>query len=284
MPYDPHPGRPVALQRGDGAAELVFARRGRATALAHLYQHDPCRVLFPRPEPGDPVTAVLLTTSGGLAGGDRLRVAATVRDGAAATVTSQAAEKVYRSLGDDCRLSVTLDVGADAILEWLPQEAILFDGARLRRRTEVRMAPGGRLLACEMLVFGRRASGERYTRGLAFDAWRVWRGGRLVWADALRVDGDVAARLDRRAAFDGAQAMATAIYVGADAGRHLETARALAGEAAGKAAATVLDGLLLARFLGREAATVRSDLVRYLGGLRHAVAGWPARLPRVWYH
>jgi urease accessory protein len=274
----------VALQRGDGAAELVFARRGPATALAHLYQHDPCRVLFPRSEPGDPVSAVVLTTSGGLAGGDRLRVSVAAQAAAAASVTSQAAEKVYRSLGDDCHLSATLEVGPEGMLEWLPQEAILFDGARLRRRTEAHVAPGGRLLACEMLVFGRAARGESYTGGVVLDTWRILRGDRLVWADALRLDGDVGAQLARPAAFDSAKGMATAIYVGDDAANHLEAAWTLLEGAEAKAGVTVVNGVLLARFLGRDAAAVRRDLVRYLGGLRHAVAGWPPRLPRVWHH
>lgn len=284
MPYDSHPGGAVALQRGDGAAELVFARRGSTTALAHLYQHDPCRVLFPRPEGGDPVTAVLLTTSGGLAGGDRLRVEVAGREGTAACVTAQAAEKIYRSLGDGARMSVALDVASGATLEWLPQETILFDRARLRRRTEVRVAPQGRLIACEMLVFGRTARGERYDSGFVFDAWRVRRGDRLVWADALRLDGAMEAQLRRTAAFDRALATATAIYVADDADRHLEAARALAADAQEKAGATLVNGVLLARFLGRDATAVRGDLMHYLGGLRHATAGWPVRLPRVWYH
>lgn len=274
----------MALQRGDGAAELVFARRGPATALAHLYQHDPGRVLFPRPDPGDPMSAVLLTTSGGLAGGDRLRISVAAQAAAVASVTSQAAEKVYRSLGDDCYLSATLDVGPEAMLEWLPQEAILFDGARLRRRTEAQVAPGGRLLACEMLVFGRAARGESYTSGFVLDTWRIRRGTRLIWADALRLDGDVTAQLARPTSFDGARAMATVIYVGDDSASHLEAARTLLESAETKAGVTVVNGVLLARFLGRDAAAVRRDLMGYLGGLRNAVAGWPPRLPRVWYH
>src|SRR5215472_13997928 len=127
MPFDPSSGRSVLLERGDGAAELVFAGRGPGGGLAHLYQHDPCRVLFPRAEPGHPPTAVLLTTSGGLTGGDRVRLSFAARDGAVATITSQAAEKIYRALDDDCRIDIGIDTG-QAWLEWLPQETILFDG------------------------------------------------------------------------------------------------------------------------------------------------------------
>src|SRR5215469_14189595 len=167
---------PAALQRGDGAVMVAFARRGNASVLADLYQRTPCRVLFPQAPDGEPPTAVLLTTSGGLTGGDRVSIVAEVGAGAAATVTSQAAEKIYRSLGPAAAVRVELKVEEGGWLEYLPQETILFDGARLERRTSASVAPGGRLLACETLVFGRFAYGETFTRGLLHDGWRVTSG------------------------------------------------------------------------------------------------------------
>ena len=267
----------------DGAAAIGFGCRGGVTRLDHLYQRDPLRVLFPAPAAGDPLLAVLLTTSGGLTGGDRLRLSFAARDGAAATITSQAAEKIYRALDEECRIDIAIDVGR-AWLEWLPQETILFDGARLSRRTTIDTARESRLLASEMLVFGRIARGESFASGALHDAWRITRDGRLVWADALGLEGDIAALLGRTAAFDSARAVATAVYVAADAPAHLDLARALLEPADSWAGATVVNDILLARFVGRDAASVRRDLTGYLCGLRQAAGGWPARLPRVWYH
>ncbi len=116
-------------------------RSGDATVLATLYQRSPCRVLFPRPPLGEAPLAVLVNTAGGLAGGDHVSVAVRVEAGAAATVTTQAAEKIYRSLGPDARVEARLAVGEDARLEWLPQESILFDGACLDRRLGHDRAP-----------------------------------------------------------------------------------------------------------------------------------------------
>ena len=263
------------LQRGAGAAELVVARRGGRTALARLYQRAPCRVLFPDPDPGEPLLAVMLTTSGGLTGGDDINWRIAVEPGAAATVTTQAAEKLYRSLGPDTTVAVELAVGAGASLEFLPQETILFDRSRLQRRTTVDVASSGSLLAAEMLVFGRAARGERFAGGRLYDGWRVRRGGRLVWADALGLDGDIAAALAAPFAFGGAGAVATALYVGDAAERLLPRARALA-----EGAATLVGGVLLARLLG-SAQEVRARLVRYLVGLRAAL-GLAPRLPRLW--
>jgi urease accessory protein len=204
-----------------------------------------------------------------------------VTTGASATIATQAAEKLYRSLGPDTRIDVTLAVEADAYLEYLPQETILFNGARLARRTHADVAPGGRLLSCEMLVFGRAAHNERLTAGSVYDGWQLRRDHKLVWADALALEADIGARLESPCTFAGAEAMATAVYAGDDAAALLPFARKLAESGNSRGGATLVRGVVLARFLGAPAVAVRTDLSRYLRGLRAAL-GWPARLPRVW--
>jgi urease accessory protein len=270
------------LQRGDGAAEIGFVQRAGSTELAHLYQRTPCRVLFPSPEPGDLTLAALLTTSGGLTGGDRLRLAVHADAGARAVVTTGAAEKIYRASGGDVTVQVNLDVASDGWLEWLPQETILFDGARLVRRIGVQLAADARLLAAEMLVFGRLARGERFRHGLLHEAWRVRVGERLVWADALRLEGDIERMLDAPAGFGGASAIATAILVAPDAERHLPRARAFAETCAAQASATMVNGVLLMRLLAERAELVRATVAEYVAAVRHAAAGLPAAMPRLW--
>lgn len=272
------------LERCRGVLDLRFAAgaAGQRSHVASVFQQPPCRALFPHVSSGDAATAVLLTTSGGLTGGDAIRIAIAADPGVSATVTTQAAEKIYRSLGADCTIDVTLDVGEGAYLEYLPQETILFEAARLARRNTVHLAPGGRLLAAEIVVFGRAAFGERLTRGRLLDSWRLHRGGRLVWADALRLDGDLRRALDRPAGFDGAAAMATVLYAAEDAPQSLDAARALLETAVCRAAATIVNGIMVARFLGGDTQALRGDVMRFCAGLRHAVAGLPAQMPRVW--
>ena len=190
---------------------MAFDLRDGGTRLTDLYQRDPCRVLFPRSEPGEPPQAVLLTTSGGVTDGDALKMAIEVGPGAAAVATTQAAEKIYRAAkgGGHCTIDVAVRVGEGATLDWLPQETIVFEGARLKRRTVAEVEPGGSLLACEMVVLGRAASGERFTGGLLLDAWSVRRTGRLVWTDTLRVEGET----PTGAGFGAANALATVIGV-----------------------------------------------------------------------
>lgn len=276
----------------EGRADLGFARSDGKSRLIHLHQHEPLRVLFPTAAAGDAPLAALVTTSGGLVGGDSLDISVAVGTGAAATVTAQAAEKVYRSDGPDCTIRVELSVDDGGWLEWLPQETILFEGARLRRETIVDVTSTARLMAGEILIFGRTASGERLTRGLVRDAWEVRRGGRLVWADALHMDGDLAATLADPACFNGAVSCATLIYSGPDAGEWVGFARELIDEAEAppgarnewpRVAATCVCGLLLVRWVGRDAQKLRASYGRFWAAFRHRIGGLNRGLPRLWH-
>ncbi len=275
---------PAPVRWSDGAAEVAFGLRDGETRLRHLFQSDPCRILFPRVPAGAPVEAVIVTTSGGIVGGDRLRFSLRAEPGATAAITTQAAEKVYRSAGKISEIDVAIGVGDGAFLEWMPQETILFDGARLRRRNRADVHPGGRLLTGEIVVFGRRARGESFTNGFLLDGWTLRRGERLAWRDALRLEGDVAALVANPHGFGGAAACATMIYSGADAADRLAVARSLLDrEPDGvHAAATRIGDVLIVRFLGGDAALLRARFADLWKNMRHAIAGHPARLPRVW--
>jgi urease accessory protein len=237
---------------------------------------------MPRPAPGEPPCAVLLNTSGGIVGGDALRVKVRLEAGAAAVITSQAAEKVYRSAGADATLDVDLTLADDTWLEWLPQETILFDGARLRRRLRVDAAVQARLLAADMLVFGRRARGERFQSGFLFDRWEVRIGRRLVWADALRLAPEPGALLDAPFGFAGAGSFATCIYVAPNAGDRVGLARELAESPEVRSSATCVGPVLIVRWLAADPASVRRALQQFCARFRRAVAGWPERVPAIW--
>jgi urease accessory protein len=270
------------LERVAGAARLVCARRDAATAIADVYQKAPCRFLFPDTEADDPFTAVLLTTSGGLTGGDRLDIEVGFGGATAATITTQAAEKIYRSTGEDCTVRIRLDVPENAWAEWLMQETILFEGARLSRRTEADVAASGRLLAVESLVFGRSAMGESFEHGHIHDVWRIRRDGKLVWADAVKLEGDVGAERRKPFGFGAAAGCATLIYVGADAARHLAGAREAIAQTQVQGGASSFDGMLIVRLAAADAAHLRGAVAHCVKRLRAAIAGLPERMPAVW--
>jgi urease accessory protein len=262
------------LQRTYGAARIRFKSVGGVTRLDRLFQSGAAKIRLPKTASGDPPHAVLINSAGGLTGGDRLSFIAEAAANTRALLTTQACEKVYRSAGGDAQVQATLFLGEGARLDWLPQETILFDGARLRRRLEVDLEAGASLLAVEATLFGRAARGEIVGSGLFADRWRVRRQGRLVFADDLRLDWADAALLRRPAVLAGAGAMATILYVAAHPERHLAPLRAIIGAAGG---ASAWNGKLLARFTAEGGAALRRVLLPALVELLDGPA-----LPRMW--
>lgn len=275
-----------AHQRVDGEARIAFRRdAGGRTTLADLYQRAPCRVMFPETEPDEPMQAVLLTTSGGLTGGDRTNVAVTVGPGAQATLTTQAAEKIYRALpaSGDARVQAAMQIGPEAWAEWLAQETIVFEGSRLRRTFAADVAASGRLLAVESIVFGRTAMGEHFDTGLLHDSWRIYCGGKLIWADALHLEGDVRQLRSAPFGFGTSVACSTVLYVGADATQQLAEARGILSKSPQPCGATSMDGVMVARIMADDAVQLRTVVMQLIAGIRRAAAALPARLPRVWH-
>ncbi|MFE1600682.1 urease accessory protein UreD [Methylobacterium sp. ID0610] len=268
-------------QRSDGRVALAAGRMpGGATRLTDLAESGPLRLRLPRVE-GAALEGVFLNSAGGIACGDRFRIAADLGAGADLVLTTTAAEKIYRSDGPVTEIAADLRVAAGARLAWLPQETILYDGARLHRRLDADLAADATLTLFEALVFGRSARGETVREGLLRDAWRLSRAGRLVYADTLHLDGPVAALLARPAVANGARALATLIHIAPDAEARTEAMRDLI-DAAGCAAlgveagASAWNGLLAVRLLAREIDPLRRAATRILEGFRRVP------LPRVW--
>jgi urease accessory protein len=263
-----------AANRAIGRIELA-AHYGRGiTSRTRLHESGGLRTHFPGARARE-LEAVLINTAGGIAGGDRFDLAIAAGDGARLTVTSAAAEKVYRSLGPDATIRVKLTAGAGAAIAWLPQETILFDGARLDRTIDVELAPDARLIFAEAVVFGRIGMGETVAHGAIADRWRVRRGGALVYAETLRLDGAIAEKLGRTAIANGGAAIATVLIVPGSA-ETLAPLRALGADLRGEVGTSAWNGIAVARLCAADGAALRHDLVALLTALRGR------SLPRLW--
>ena len=261
--------------RVDGGVRVRFGLAGTRTVRLDVAESGGYRARFPSTY-DETCEAVLINTGGGMTGGDRCASRIEVEDGARAIVTTQAAEKIYRSQGSETLVSTKLDIGAGARLHWLPQEAILFCHANLRRTLEADIAPDATLLACESVYFGRFAMGEILETAMLHDRWRIRRGGRLIFAEDVKLDGLVNLALQRPAIAAGARAMATVLMVTPDAALRLDAAREALTSAVSECGTTSLDGMLIARFLSPDAAALRADLARFMIHLTDAP------LPRSW--
>lgn len=270
------------LQRMDGLARVGVVGRDGGTFLSDLYQRSPGKALFPRIDGKDCREVVFLNTAGGVAGGDRLHYTLTASNGATITGTTQAAERVYRAIREPGRVTTRIEAQGGATLEWLPQETIVFERGRLVRETEIHCDGAARVLAMDWLLLGRAASGETLRSGQIRDDWRVRRDGRLVWADSFRLEGDIAGQTARPSLLGGCTALATILYIAADAESHLDRAKELLAEVPAKAGATTINGLMICRMAAPLASDLRRAVAMFLRAFRGQAGGFPSALPRVW--
>jgi len=263
-----------AANRARGSVTFDVRAPDGVTRRGKLHESGSLRVRFPSPE-GAGLSGVFVNTAGGIAGGDRFNVDITAGEASRLTLTTAAAEKVYRAAGRPSELNIALKVAVGAHLSWLPQETILFDRARIARRIDIDLAEGASLLLCEIVVFGRAAMGERMREGELVDRWRVRRGGRLILAETVRLDGDIGAKLARPAIANGAVAVATALIVPGDEAL-VEKIREISASFGTEVGISAWNGFAMVRFCAQDAARLRTDVMAVL------TRASGEALPRLW--
>jgi urease accessory protein len=263
----------IRLQRARGEGRLTTQRLDGRTRLKTFYQEGAAKIRLPHTHDAS-LQAVLINTAGGLCGGDDIRWQAEAAAGAMLVLTTQACERVYRSMGENARVSTRLVVGRGARLDWLPQETILYEGARLTRSLEVDLADDATFCAVEAIILGREAMGEDARGAILSDTWRIRRGGRLIHAEATRLSADPLER-DGLSLLDSAGAFATVLYVGGDAERRLEPVRALLN---GRSGASLMGDRLVVRATADSGLALRRVIAPVVAALSSAGA-----LPRLWH-
>lgn len=263
-----------------GSLRLVSKARDRTgTSVLGDLRHSGClKALFPR-SGEDRLNAVLINTAGGITGGDDLRISADVGEGSRLSLTTQAAERIYRASGDTAgRVHTSIRVADRAQLAWLPQETILYDNSALDRSLRITLAGDARCLVVETLVFGRTAMGESVRHLHLSDRIEIHRDGQPLFVDRMRLKGDAVAHLARRATGGGAVAMASVIFSTAvdspDAAAHLALLRAGLPVHAG--ASLIRPGLLFLRLTAPDSYDLRKTLLPVLAQLNDGP------LPRTW--
>jgi urease accessory protein len=263
-----------AANRARGAVRFDVRCDDGVTRRGRLHESGSLRVRFPSPEDKG-LSAVFINTAGGVAGGDCFEVAISAGEGSRLTLTTAAAEKVYRAPDAPAQLDISLKAASGAHLAWLPQETILFDRAKISRRIDIDLAADASLLLCEIVVFGRAAMGERMQQGEFIDRWRLRRGGKLVFAETVRLDGDIGAKLARPAIAKGGVAIATALIVPGDEAV-VERIREAAESFGGEVGISAWNGFAMARFCAQDATRLRADMMTVLGRASSSP------LPRLW--
>jgi urease accessory protein len=270
------------LQRADGCGRLVLSGSENGTRIEDVFERSPIRIKFPRTGSRPVEEAVIINTGGGIAGGDRLECSVTALPGASIAVTSQAAEKVYRALHEPARVATRLKARESARLAWLPQETIVFNGARIHRTTEIELFSGAELLALEWLVLGRAAHGEIVVGGSVLETWRAKKDGRLIWADSFRISDGIFLHLYRKALLSNFNSIATLVYFGRDLDRRLEFLREIISSLECDCAATLVGGLIVARFAAKQSSDLKLALRSFLQQFEQELSSGPFRVPKMW--
>lgn len=264
---------------------LGFARLDDTTRLVERAHRGPLRVqkaLYP--EGSAVCQTILLHPPSGIAGGDQLHITATVAPGAHAQITTPGAGKWYRSGGAEASQILDFSVDDGATLEWLPQETIVFDGAKCRMQSKISLTGKARYFGWEILCLGRSASGERFTQGHLDLLTRIERDGRPLWLERGHVAGDdpsLTSLVGWAGASVGGTLLAT-LPAGVEVAALLERCRAIRPADHAEHALTALPGLLIARTLGHNSEAARAWFAALWQVLRPALLDRAAVAPRIW--
>lgn len=262
---------------------LGFVARDGRSVLERRRHLGPLQVQRPFYPEGDAVCHVyLLHPPGGVVGGDQLRIDISVDAGAHALVTTPAAGKLYRSAGRLAAINQQLNVAAEAVLEWLPQETIVFDGAHAEVSTQVHLVATANFIGWEIVCLGRPASNEVLAHGLLRQRFGIWRDAAPVWVETSRyAGGDAALNASwglRGHSVSGTLVCTTVIPELVTQVR--ESWAAIQGDAL--VSATQLDKVLVCRYLGDDAEQARALFAAAWAVLRPAVLGRTVCVPRIW--
>ncbi|MET0071219.1 MAG: urease accessory protein UreD [Candidatus Thiodiazotropha sp.] len=262
---------------------LGFRRSPRRTVLAERGHKGPMavqRAFYPE---GDLCHVYLLHPPGGVAGGDRIDIRAEVAPGASALATTPGATKFYHSVGPQAAQHQHLKL-AGGSLEWLPQENILFPGARAELSTRVDLRDDAKFIGWEINCLGRPAIGERFDSGSAHFRFTLLRDGLPLLHERLAIDSTK--DLDAAAGLRG-QPVIASLYAttwGTTQDERLATQlRELIPEQNRRQMGiTQVDGLLIARYLGNSTEMARRLFIEIWKALRPAVLNRAPSIPRIW--
>ncbi len=256
---DRYLGIPASVKSFGNLTLDFVAKQGR-TQLQKEHQSGCLRARMIKTANQEWPTLATINTAGGLTGGDHLKQTLLWQRNAEACVTSVAAEKIYRSQSGKARICTHISVKSGASAEWLPQETILFDGAHLDRELEVHLDGEANFVGCEAIVFGRLARGESLRTGSICEQLKVFRDGELILFDRTQQSGDLNAWLDRNSCGAANRASGTIVIAASEPEEKLKELREALSDAKGLVGATLVRGLVHARFLAKTDCALRHDM------------------------
>lgn len=261
---------------------LIFNERDGHTYVHQRRHIGPLLIQRPFYPEGGVSHAYLLHPPGGVVGGDQLSLDVRVESGAQVLMTTPSAGKFYSSAGDSARFSQHFLVKEGASLEWLPQETLVFEDARVALNTRVELAASARYLGWEIICFGRPASGTGFGDGRWLQRLNVTIGGHVALIEHLVLEPDNSL-LNTAWGLQGSRVVATLVCASPKpVDQEALYAEGLGVPVAGLGGVTCMDSLLVARYLGSDVSEARAWFEALWAWLRPCVFGRQACPPRIW--
>lgn len=266
-----------AVSGWEARLKLGFSHNGVKTLLSERSHHGPLTVQRPFYPEGGVCHVYLLHPPGGIVAGDRLSIDVHVAAGSEALLTTPAAGKFYRSAGLLARQNVNLKIESGAALEWLPQESIVYEGAKLDSGIHIELEQDARLIAWEILAFGRPAAGEGFNVGEALLRWRITRDERPLYLEAMGLDAEAFAA---RWGLNGHSVCGTLFACSATT-KQRDKVREMIGDAGGRGV-TLIDDLLICRAVDHKTEPLRQFFEQVRNAIRADIVKREKYTPRIW--
>lgn len=257
--------------------QLGFVRRNAKTFLDKRLHNGPLTVQRPLYPEGGLCHVYLLHPPGGIVAGDRLLIDVHAACNAEALVTTPAAGKFYRSTGELATQTVSLKVDEGAVLEWLPQETIVYQGARLESKVIIELADDARFIAWEIIALGRPASGEGFECGEALLNWQIFRNGKPLFLEKIRLDAEA---FKANWGLNNRSTCGT-LFACSATKAHLTKVRNLIGENKGLGV-TLIEDLLICRASDDKTEPVRHFFENVRALIRGDIVSRKSYSPRIW--
>ena len=257
--------------------KLGFTPSVHKTVLSERWHKGPLTVQRPFYPEGGLCHVYILHPPAGIVSGDQLSIDVSVAAGAKALITTPGAAKFYTSAGEQAHQKLTLTIADEATLEWLPQETIVFEGARLISDVTIELAAKARFIGWEILVLGRPAADEGFKQGEALLSWQINRNGLPLFLEKMRID---AKAFTARWGLDNCSCCGTLFASGAST-ENLEAVRVLIADTP-KQGVTLIDDLLICRASAEKTQPVRQFFENVRQLIRNDIVQQPPYTPRIW--
>lgn len=265
---------------------LKFAEFDGTTRLVSRDHYGPLLVQKPLyPEGRKVCHTVIIHPPGGVVGGDQLEISAHIGTSAHAQITTPGAAKWYKANGHVSHQKIRINVDKNASLEWVPQETIFYNHADVHIDHQVMLEEDAIYVGCEILCFGRTASGETFNQGQIKQRTSIQRNDKLIWLEQIRLQGE-SSTMDGSLALAGKTVCATLMLTGKMLPQSLidlarEDAEKITNKA-GQIGISQLKSIVVARYLGDSSEIARHIMLHVWGLFRPELLGRDAIVPRMW--